>query len=333
MSLSPDTFRTLSTATRSGLILLVLLALLPLFMRDDPFLLAMFARILIFAFASLSLNLILGYGGMVSFGHALYLGLGVYVTAILSFHGVDSGWLQLLATLAACALVGLVTGSIALRTSGISFIMITLAFAQMFYFLFVSLSQYGGDDGLRLRAGSSFGAALLTDGRTLYVTAFLLLCAGIYGCHRLIHSRFGTVIRASRSNERRMRALGYPTFRYRLAAYVLSACLCGIAGMLYANLTQFASPSYMSWTTSGELIVMVMLGGLGSLFGPLFGALAMLLTEEALKALTQHWMVIFGPLIVIVVLASRQGICGFCDALDRRRERHTASALTGGNKA
>jgi branched-chain amino acid transport system permease protein len=130
-----------------------------------------------------------------------------------------------------------------------------------------------------------------------------------------------------------MRALGYPTFRYRLAAYVLSACLCGIAGMLYANLTQFASPSYMSWTTSGELIVMVMLGGLGSLFGPLFGALAMLLTEEALKALTQHWMVIFGPLIVIVVLASRQGICGFCDALDRRHRQHGATTLTGETKA
>src|SRR5690606_8356647 len=147
----------------------------------------------------------------------------------------------------------------------------------------------------------------------------LLLCAGLYGCHRLVHSRFGTVIRASKSNERRMKALGYPTFRYRLAAYVLSAMLCGVAGMLYANLTQFASPSYMSWTMSGELIVMVMLGGIGTLFGPLFGAMAMILTEEGLKLITHHWMVIFGPLIVLVVLVSRRGLAGLFDSIDRRR--------------
>ncbi len=319
MSLSSNVFRHCPTTTRAGIILLVLLALFPFVMRDNPFLISFVTRILVFAFASLSLNLILGYGGMVSFGHALFLGLGVYGSAILSFHGVDNGWLQLLATLTACGIVGLVTGSIALRTSGISFIMITLAFAQMFYFLFVSLSQYGGDDGLRLKAGSNFAGLVMTNGLVLYFTSLLLLCAGLYGCHRLVHSRFGTVIRASKSNETRMKALGYPTFRYRLAAYVLSAMLCGMAGMLYANLTQFASPSYMSWTTSGELIVMVMLGGIGALFGPLFGALAMILTEEGLKLLTHHWMVVFGPLIVLVVLISRQGLAGLLDDLDRRR--------------
>ncbi len=308
-------------------LLLAALALVPLYagMAGDPFAVTLITRILIFAIAALSLNLILGYGGLVSFGHALFLGLGVYSAAILSFHGIDNGWLQLLVTLAACCLVGLLTGSIALRTSGISFIMITLAFAQMFYFLFVSLSQYGGDDGLRLASGSNFGGVILTDPLTLYAVSFVLLCLSLYGCHRLIHSRFGMVIRASKSNERRMRALGYPTFRYRLAVYVLSAALCGIAGLLYGNLTQFGSPSYMSWTTSGELIVMVMLGGMGTLFGPLFGSVAMILTEEWLKSITEHWMAIFGPLIVIVIIGSRLGIVGMLQKLEARRASRPAA--------
>jgi branched-chain amino acid transport system permease protein len=222
-------------------------------------------------------------------------------------------------TLVACSVVGLLTGSIALRTSGISFIMITLAFAQMFYFLFVSLSQYGGDDGLRLTAGSNFGGIVLTDPLTLYFVSFVLLCLSLCLCHRLIHSRFGMVIRASKSNERRMRALGFATFRYRLAVYVVSAALCGVAGLLYGNLTQFGSPSYMSWNTSGELIVMVMLGGMGTLFGPLFGAVAMIFTEEWLKSLTEHWMIIFGPLIVVVIITSRLGVVGMLQKLDARR--------------
>ncbi|WP_442594430.1 branched-chain amino acid ABC transporter permease [Parapusillimonas sp. JC17] len=311
-------------------ILLLALALVPLYavMASEPFVVTLITRILIFAIAALSLNLILGYGGLVSFGHALFLGLGVYSAAILSFHGIDNGWLQLLVTLAACCIVGLLTGSIALRTSGISFIMITLAFAQMFYFLFVSLSQYGGDDGLRLASGSKFSGIVLTDPLTLYFVSFLLLCLSLYGCHRLIHSRFGMVIRASKSNERRMRALGYPTFRYRLAVYVLSAALCGVAGLLYGNLTQFGSPSYMAWTTSGELIVMVMLGGMGTLFGPLFGSVAMILTEEWLKSITEHWMVIFGPLIVIVIITSRLGVVGMLQKLDARRRTAYAPATS-----
>ncbi|AEC21471.1 putative branched-chain amino acid transport permease [Pusillimonas sp. T7-7] len=314
-------------------VLLIALALVPLYARSmaDPFVVTLITRILIFAIAALSLNLILGYGGLVSFGHALYLGLGVYCAAIPSFHGMDNGWLQLLATLAVCGMVGLLTGSIALRTSGISFIMITLAFAQMFYFLFVSLSQYGGDDGLRLASGSNFSGIVLTDPRTLYFVAFLVLCLSLYACHRLVHSRFGIVIRASKSNEQRMKALGYPTYRYRLAVYVVSAILCGIAGLLYGNLTQFGSPSYMSWTTSGELIVMVMLGGIGTLFGPLLGALAMILTEEGLKALTEHWMAIFGPLIVIIIIVSRLGIAGILQALDRRRAQGR-NRLSGSRK-
>lgn len=301
-----------------GIVLLAVLALLPFYTRAtaDPFLLTLASRILIFAIAALSLNLILGYGGLVSFGHALYLGLGVYAAVIPGFHGMDNGWLQLLIAVLACGVTGLVTGAIALRTQGISFIMITLAFAQMFFFLFVSLSQYGGDDGLRLASGSNFSGVLLTEPRTLYFSAFLVLCFSLYGCHRLVHARFGLVVRGAKSNEKRMRALGFPTFRYRLALYVISAILCGVAGLLYGNLTQFGSPSYMSWTTSGELIVMVMLGGMGTLFGPLYGALAMILTEEGLKSITEHWMVIFGPLIVLLITVSRLGIAGLLQARD-----------------
>lgn len=303
--------------------LLIVLALVPLYaaIAGQPFALTLATRILIFALAAVSLNLILGYAGLVSFGHALYLGLGVYVAGIMSFHGIDNGWLQLLATLAVCALVGALTGSIALRTSGIAFIMITLAFAQMFFFLVVSLSRYGGDDGMTLAAASRYGALALNDSRLLYGAAFVLLCAALYGSYRLVHARFGQVVCASRLNERRMKALGYPTFRYRLTAYVISAMVCGIAGLLYVNLTQFASPSYMSWTTSGDLIAMVVLGGMATLTGPLFGAVGMILVEEWLKTLTQHWMVIFGPLIVLIVILSRQGLVGLLRGAETRWRR------------
>jgi branched-chain amino acid transport system permease protein len=303
-----------------GMLMLLLLAIAPFYATaaNDAFALTLFSRVVIFSIAAVALNLILGFGGMVSFGHALYLGLGVYSAAIPAFHGIDNGWLQLLAVLVSCGLVGLVTGAIVLRTTGIAFIMITLAFAQMFFFLFVSLSQYGGDDGLRLAQGSRLSGLNLADPTTLYAVAFVLLCAALFGCHRLVNSRFGLVLRATKSNAKRMRALGFPVFRYQLAGYVISAILCGLAGMLYVNLTQFAAPSFMSWTMSGELIVMVVLGGMGALFGPVFGALGMILTEEWLKSITEHWMIIFGPFIVLVISLSRQGIAGLL-AFARRR--------------
>lgn len=277
---------------------------------DHAFMLALMSRIVILAIAAAALNLALGYGGMVSFGHALFLGLGVYSAAIPAFHGVDNGLIHLLIALAACGLTGLVTGAIALRTQGIAFIMITLAFAQMFYFVFVSLSPYGGDDGLRLATGSRLAGISLTNAAWLYAVSLAVLLGALYAMQRLVGARFGMALRGSRINETRMRALGFPTPRYRLAAYVMSAMLCGVAGVLYANLTQFAAPSYMSWAMSGELIVMVVLGGMASIMGPLYGAAALLLTEEALKGITDHWMIILGPAIVAVAVASRHGIAG-----------------------
>lgn len=289
---------------------------LPLYavVAGDAFMLALMSRIVILAIAAAALNLALGYGGMVSFGHALFLGLGVYSAAIPAFHGVDNGLVHLLIALAACGLTGLVTGAIALRTQGIAFIMITLAFAQMFYFVFVSLSPYGGDDGLRLAAGSRLAGISLTDPAWLYAVSLAVLLGALYATRRLVGARFGMALRGSRINETRMRALGFPTTRYRLAAYVISAMLCGVAGVLYANLTQFAAPSYMSWAMSGELIVMVVLGGMASIMGPLYGAAALLLTEEVLKGITDHWMIILGPAIVAVAVASRHGIAGLLGA-------------------
>lgn len=316
------------------IVVLALFILLPAYAisADQAFLLALLSRIIILAIAAVALNLVLGYGGMVSFGHALFLGLGVYSAAIPAVHGITNGLLQLFITLVACGLTGLITGAIALRTRGIAFIMITLAFAQMFYFVFVSLSPYGGDDGLRLAAGSQVGGLDLTHGATLYGVSFIVLLLALYGTFRLVGSRFGMVLQGSRINETRMRALGFPTLRYRLAAYVISAMLCGVAGLLYANLTQFAAPSYMSWAMSGELIVMVVLGGMGSVMGPLYGAAALLLTEEVLKGITEHWMIILGPAIVAVAVASRHGIAGLVsgapDSVSRRPAFDGASADT-----
>lgn len=316
------------------IVVLALFILLPAYAisADQAFLLALLSRIIILAIAAVALNLVLGYGGMVSFGHALFLGLGVYSAAIPAVHGITNGLLQLFITLVACGLTGIITGAIALRTRGIAFIMITLAFAQMFYFVFVSLSPYGGDDGLRLAAGSQVGGLDLTHGATLYGVSFIVLLLALYGTFQLVGSRFGMVLQGSRINETRMRALGFPTLRYRLAAYVISAMLCGVAGLLYANLTQFAAPSYMSWAMSGELIVMVVLGGMGSVMGPLYGAAALLLTEEVLKGITEHWMIILGPAIVAVAVASRHGIAGLVsgapDSVSRRPAFDGASADT-----
>jgi len=276
-------------------------------MADDPYVLTLASRILVFALAAVGLNIALGYGGMVSMGHSMYLGLGAYMVVLLHGVGIDSGWLQLLAIGVAVAAVAVAVGWVALRTQGIAFIMITLAFAQLFYYLFVSLKAYGGDEGMRLEQLSSFGA--LTGNRTALYYA-LLACLGVvaYATHRLVGSRFGLVLRASRINERRVKAVGTAPLPYRLAAYVLSALVCGVAGFFLVNLTGFVSPAYLEWTVSGELIVMAVLGGVGTIVGPILGAAGLLLVEEGLKGLTEHWPMILGPLIVLLVLGLRRGL-------------------------
>ena len=304
-----------------AVVLLVGLALVPLISAaiGQPFYVTLFTRIVIYALAALGLNLILGYGALVSFGHALYLGIGAYAGGILSFHGVDTGWAHLGAALGAGAGVAVVIGFVCLRTSGMAFIMITLAFAQMFYFLAVGLRQYGGDDGMTIAGRSDFGLFTLASNNALYYFAFVLLLLCLFAFRRLVDARFGMVLRGCRSNERRMAAMGFPTLRYKLTAYVISALVCVVAGVLLANLTKFASPSTMSWQTSGELIVMIVLGGMGTLIGPVAGAAALLLLEEVLAGVTQHWMVILGPLIVLIVLVAKKGLYGYIALWDARR--------------
>ncbi len=294
-------------------LLLLCLGVLPMVTAaiGEPFYVTLAARILVFALAASGLNLVLGYGGMVSFGHALYVGLGAYVVGILAFHGVTNGWVHLGATIVLSAAVALLTGIVCLRTSGLAFIMITLAFAQMFYFLGVSLKQYGGDDGLQIAARSDFAPLPIESNTGLYYFSLALLIATLYLSWRLVHARFGRVLRGARSNERRMRVLGFPLLRYQAAAYVISGCICGIAGLLLANLTRFATPAYMFWTVSGDLIVMVMLGGIATVVGPLVGAAVYVTLETILADSTQHWMLVLGPIIVLIALLAKRGLYGF----------------------
>jgi branched-chain amino acid transport system permease protein len=277
---------------------------------DAEFYMGLAARMMIFAIAALSLDLLLGYGGMISFGHAAYLGTGSYAVAILAFYEFSNGFLQLAVAIVASALVALVIGFISLRTKGVYFIMITLAMTQMLYFLGISLEEYGGDDGINTDRSEFFAWFDLSDDTNLYylILFFLVICA--WGSWRLINSRFGMVIRGSQSNDDRMQAIGYPTFRYKLTMFVISGVICGIAGFLLANLTEFVTPEYMHWFRSGEIMIMVLVGGMGTLFGPIFGAIAYLLFEEVISDLTENWMIYFGPLLVILVLFAKQGIWG-----------------------
>jgi len=305
-------------------VLLAFLALLPLYvaLTGNAFVLTLFTRIVIMAIGAVSLNLIMGYGGMVSFGHAAYLGIGGYAVGILAKEGVDSGFAQWPVAVAASALYAVVVGALSLRTRGVYFIMITLAFAQMIYYVAIGLDRYGGDDGLTIYRRSQFGGLIDLSNKTLfYYLCLVLLIASIYMVSRLINSRFGLTIRGSRSNDRRMRAIGFPTFRYRLVCFVIAGALCGLAGALLANHTNFISPALMHWTRSGDLIVMVVLGGLGSLFGPLIGTVAFLLLEEALSRVTEYANLILGPVLLLVAIYVRGGIEGL---LEGRRSGYRA---------
>ena len=331
------TVRNIATAA-----LFAALLLLPLYVQltGDRFMLTLFTRIVIMALAAVSLNLILGFGGMMSFGHAAYLGIGGYAVGMLAHEGIVSGFVQWPVALAASALYALVIGALSLRTRGVYFIMITLAFAQMAYYLASGMARYGGDDGLSLDTRSQFAGLLkLSDKTTFYYVCLVLLFGSIALIWRLTNSRFGMVLQGVRSNEARMRAIGFPTFRYKLAAFVIAGTMCGLAGALIANHTDFVSPSMMFWTRSGDLIVMVVLGGMGTLFGPVFGALALLFLEQFLPAVIsaavrpfdaadaakagEYWQIVLGPLLLVIVLFARGGIDGllrsFSDLLRRSK--------------
>lgn len=287
---------------------------------DEPFYVIVFARIMIWAIAAVSLNLIMGYGGMISFGHAVFLGIGGYAVAILGFHNITSAWVQLPVAIGLSAVVALVFGVICLRTRGIYFIMITLALAQMVYFLSVSAERYGSDDGLNILWRSDFGTRFfdLEDSVVMYYTIFAVLLGCLLVKWRIVMSRFGMVLRASSANDTRVQAVGVPTFRYRLVAFVIAGIMCGLAGFLQANLERFVSPDMMNWHRSGELILMTVLGGTSTLFGPVVGAVVFLMLSEILSTITIHWHLVFGPFLVIVVLFARGGVMGLLGS----RARH-----------
>jgi len=296
------------------------LALLPLYssLTGNIFVLTLFTRIVILALSAVSLNLVLGYGGMPSFGHAAYLGIGGYAVGMLAQEGVGSGFVQFPVALAASATYALVIGALSLRTRGVYFIMITLAFAQMAYYVASGLARYGGDDGLTMYKRSDFGGLIDLSNRT----QFYYLCLGcllgtVLLIWRIVNSRFGLVVQGLRSNEQRMQAIGFPSKRYRLVCFVISGTLCGLAGALLADNTDFVSPAVMYWTRSGDLIVMVILGGMGTLFGPVIGAVVYLLLEELLSQITEYWALIMGPLLLLVVLFGRGGIMGLLGRLNR----------------
>jgi branched-chain amino acid transport system permease protein len=309
------------------IVLLGLLALLPVVaaLLGQSYYVTFATRVLVLAIAAVGLNVALGYGGMVSFGHALYVGLGAYVVAAMSEAGIQSGLAHLGTALAAGGLLAVLLGLVCLRTSGIAFIMITLAFSQMFYYVIVSLKRYGGDDGMSLPARSTLLGASLDSPVAFYYLVFAVLALALLFVASMARSRFGWVVRGSKLNARRMAALGYPVLRYRLAAYVLSALICVVAGVLLANLTRFASPSYLQWSLSGELIVMVVLGGMGTVLGPVFGAIALLVLEELLAnahlpmtfgadaMVRSHFMGLIGIFIVLMAMGTRHGLAGLAN--------------------
>lgn len=307
--------------------LLAVLALLPLaaLSLGQSYYITFATRVLVLAIAAVGLNVALGFGGMVSFGHALYVGLGAYVVAAMSEAGIQSGLAHLMVALAVGGVLAILLGLVCLRTSGIAFIMITLAFSQMFYYVVVSLKRYGGDDGLPLAARSKFLGASLEGPVAFYYLVFFLLALTMLCVALMARSRFGWVVRGCKLNARRMAALGYPVLRYRLVAYVLSALICVLAGVLLANLARFASPSYLQWSLSGELIVMVVLGGMGTVSGPVLGAVVLLVLEELLAnahvplpfgadaMLRSHFMGLVGIFIVLMAMGTRHGLAGLAN--------------------
>ena len=291
---------------------LLLLVFLPALLQliDQAFYVSFASRVLIFALAATSLNLVIGFGGMVSFGHAAFFGAGAYCMAALADSGVVSAALAWPLAVAVAALLALLIGAVSLRTRGVYFIMITLAFAQMVFYLVLSLKSWGGDDGLLLLRRSTFGSFDLKDDTTFYFVVLVTLSLALLALDRLAHSRFGRVIQSIRENETRMEALGYPVFSYKLVCFVIGGALAGLAGALLVNQTGLASPALLHWMQSGTLMVMIVIGGVGSVFGGVVGAVLLLACEEWFVEISQHWQIGLGVVLLAVVLWAPLGIAG-----------------------
>ena len=263
-----------------------------------------------------SLDLIVGYGGLVSFGHAAYFAVGGYTVAVLAQHGIDAAPVAWVVAVALSALLAVVVGALSLRTSGIFFIMITLAFAQMVFFALIAIKAWGGNDGLPLGARATLLGLDLRDPTVLYFVCLTLLVAFVACAAQLVESRFGIVLRGIRGSERRVLALGFPTFRYKLVAFVIAGAGAGLAGALWADYARFVSPDMASWSRSGEFLVMVILGGIGTLAGAVYGAALLLGLESVLSGLTEHWMLPLGLILLAIVLFAKRGVYGWIAGRD-----------------
>ena len=306
-----------------GLIFLILL-LVPFIadMTSNSFITNMATRFVIYALAAVSLDLVLGYGAMISFGHAAFFGIGGYVVAILGFHmdlgetifgwaGSNSALIVWPLAMLLAALIGLVMGFLSLRTSGVQFIMITLAFAQMLYFVLVGLVLYGGDDGLSVSVRNVIPGLDVENATAFYYVCLVLMTVWVWICRRIVNSPFGMALRGFKQNERRNINLGYAPMRYKLTAFVISAAGTGLAGALWANYALYASPDMAAWLKSGEFMAMIVLGGMGSIFGPILGAAVYLGLEQTLTAWTENWMLFLGPILVLVILYAKRGLFGW----------------------
>jgi branched-chain amino acid transport system permease protein len=283
--------------------------------------LSMISRMMIYGLAACSLNLILGYGGLVSFGHAAFVGVGAYTVGILITEGQPNGWLGFGLAMAVSALLALIIGAISLRTKGVYFIMITLAFAQMLFYLVNSVKAYGGDEGLNIKIRSDFGLGImLKNDLHFFLLVLLLLVASLAFMHMLMRSRMGRIVLAQRDDDIRTEALGYPVYRYQLALFVIAGAIGGLAGALLVNQQNYVSPNLMHWTQSGVLMIMVILGGVGTLAGGLWGALLMLTLEDLIAEMTPHFNFYVGWVLLAVVLLAPKGLSGLPDLWRRWRE-------------
>ena len=300
---------------------------------DEPFIITMATKVAIFSIAGIGLNLALGYGGLVSFGHAAFFGTGGYVAGILASHafnntplllwpvevaGTNSMLLIWPLAILVSALVALVIGLLSLRTSGVYFIMITLAFAQMIYYFAISWPAYGGEDGLPIYVRNSFPGLNTLNPIEFFLICFCLLGLILLLCSTIVKSRFGLALQGARQNEQRVTSVGIDPFRIKLVAFVISGSITGLAGALYTDLNRFVSPSVFSWQTSGEIMVFVILGGVARLFGPLAGAALFIIMEFTLGGMTEHWQLWLGLLLLFVVLFTPGGLIG---VLTRERRR------------
>ncbi len=310
---------------RAGLAGVLVAALAyPFLMRaaGADFYISVASRIGIYAIAATSLNLVLGYGGLVSFGHAAFFGIGAYVVAVLITEGVASAWVGFPLAMLVAAAFAAVIGAVSLRTRGVYFIMITLAFAQMLFYLVNSVKAYGGDEGLNIKVRSDLGFGLdLKDDLTFYFVVLAALAATLRVVHRVIGSRFGRVVLAMRADDVRAEAIGFPTYRYKLVLFVMAAALGGLAGALMVNQQNYVNPNVLHWTQSGTLMVMVILGGVGTLWGGVLGAVCLLLLEEVVAAYTVHWQFYVGWVLLAVVLFAPRGLAGIAASLTRARAR------------